>query len=731
MRALQGFFHGATLAAGRETPTETVQSIVAQFVGDRDDFLAGRFRDDDLVALSSALGLTLTHVRSRLDEAVALAQHARPVLLTVRHPDTAGQELWLVQYEEGSWVRLLVLAGSQFRSERLTVNDLAKRIAGDNLELVSAWRVMAMGSRVSARAAAGSEAGAHAHGDVTPLGRLWQLIKPDRRELWIVVGFAVAVGILALATPVAVQALVNFVAFGGLVQPLIVLGTVMLVFLAFAGTIQAFKTYAVEIIQRRVFVRVVSDMSTRLPRVRLDALDGRSGPELVNRYFDVMTVQKAGSSLLLDGLDVVLQAAVGLAVLGFYHPFLFVFDLILIAAIWVILQVVGRGAIATAKKESSAKYAVADALEELMRTPITYKLAGAPEFARTRLAALASDYIDKRRRHFTIVFRQVIGTVVLYAVSSTVLLTLGGWLVIQGELSLGQLIAAELIVSIALASFVKFGSKLQSYYDMLAGAEKLGYLYDLPIEDDRGESYGMETDGAAFVLRDCGYAFGGGNSLRFDLQAKPGERVLVRGGRGSGKTVLCDLLCGLRDPTRGVVLFDGIDLRDIANDSVRLQVELVRGVEIVRGSILENMRLGRSSVAIDRVNRILGRLGILDEVLALPNGLHTELSDVGAPLSRSTAQLLMIGRAVVDRPRAIIVDSVLDELDAEARRAALDVLTGDGATWTLVVTTRHRGPDDGFDRVVDLRGPAAAVGGDPVADVSVEELSAVEAGRRF
>lgn len=536
-----------------------------------------------------------------------------------------------------------------------------------------------------------------------PIRRLWSFLAPDRAEIVIVIGFAIGLGFLALATPIAVQSLVNFVAFGGLMQPLIVVGLLLFFFLAFAGAIRVFKFYVVEVLQRRVFVRVVSDLSNRLPKVKVDAYDRGHGPELVNRFFDVLTIQKAGSALLIDGLDIALQAGIGLLVLGFYHPFLLVFDVLLIAAIAFILFFLGRGALATARKESAAKYDVAGALEELAHAPVTYKLAGAPEFARARLAHLASHYIGVRRRHFRVVCRQLVGAVTLNAVAGTALLTLGGLLVISGQLTLGQLVAAELIVSVALVSFVKFGKQLEAFYDLLAGVEKLGVLYDLPLEKDGHEILPETPAAAALELRGVSYGYQGRSKVQdMSLRIEPGERVAIRGGRGAGKSTLAEIITGLREPDSGVALFDEADLRGINRDSLRIQLDLVAGFEFVQGTILENVRLGLTDISDADVRDALRRLGVLDELLALPDGLQTEMSPSGVPLSSSMGRLVVLARAIASKPRAIVIDGLLDELDPESLARAVAVLAEPRAPWTLLVLTAREDVADSMDRTITI-----------------------------
>ncbi len=416
--------------------------------------------------------------------------------------------------------------------------------------------------------------------------------------------FSVVVGVLALASPVAVEALVNTVAFGRYLQPVIVLAILLFTFLAFAAAMRALITFVVEIFQRRLFIRVVEDLAYRLPRVRQQALDDAHGPELVNRFFDVVTLQKALSAMLLDGISIVLQTVIGMAVLAFYHPFLLGFDVVLLILIAFIIFGLGRGAVATAVQESRAKYSVAAWLEELARHPTAFKLHAGTQFALDRADQLAVNWLDARRNHFRIVMRQILFALGLQAFAATALLGLGGWLVILAELTLGQLVAAELIVMIIVGSFAKLGKHMESFYDLLASVDKLGHLFDLPTESHDKLFHLREGEPASVNIRDVTYKFGTNPAVQgLSFKLAPGESVGLVGPPGSGKSTLVDLLCGIRHPSSGHVELDGIDLRELRPDSLREHLAVARSVEIFGGSIDENVHLSRPHISAQRRTR--------------------------------------------------------------------------------------------------------------------------------
>ena len=470
--------------------------------------------------------------------------------------------------------------------------------------------------------------------DGNPLPRLRALLQLERSDLWVVVVYSIGIGLMTLVVPVAVQAVVNFIAFGSLLQPLVILTFFVGIALGFSAVMNAFRVLTVEIIQRRIFVRVTTDFAQRLVSVKTEAFDRLYGPELVNRFFDVVTVQKSAASLLMDGLSLVMQTVLGLLLLAVYHPLLLAFDAFLLAVMALIFFVLGRGAVPTAIKESKAKYSIAAWLEEIAAHVPVFKSASGRSYALGRIDGLAQDYLDLRKAHFRVVMQQVVGSLVLQAVASALLLGIGGFLVMQGQLTLGQLVAAELIVTTVVSGFSKFGKKLETYYDLLAALDKLGHVIDLPLEEG-GRTEPIRTTGPARVeLRNVNLSPGADETNAVSLAFEQGARVGVTGPDGSGKSMLADVLCGLRRPSSGVVLLDGLDTRELAPTALREGIALVRRPDVISDSVAQNVALGRSGLGPQEVTDALAAAGLLEQVLAMPEGLQSSLRGGAAALTR-------------------------------------------------------------------------------------------------
>jgi putative ABC transport system ATP-binding protein len=549
--------------------------------------------------------------------------------------------------------------------------------------------------------------GGYLHPETTPWSRLVGFLKPEAPLIRSLVVYSLVVGLFTLAVPLAVDALISAVAFGGFLQPVVVLSAVLLGALLLSGAFRGIQAYLAEVIQRRLFLRLASDLAFRLPRVRMEAHDRHYGPELVNRFFDVAIVQKNSALILLEGVNVVLGAVIGMGVLAFYHPLLLTFDLVLIAAVSLIVFGPARRAVRSAVNESRVKYQVAGWLEDLARNPVAFMSPGGRRLALDRLDRLASDWLAARKAHFRALLLQICGGLGLQAVAATALLALGGVLVIEGTLTLGQLVAAELIVSAVVASIAKLGKYLEGGYDMLAAVEKLGHLTDLPLEEGRGGAPvpAGRAGGLSLRAESLSYGFLPGHPVidGLSFEIPPRSRTALVGPAGAGASTLLQLLYALRRPSAGRLAFDGFDLHEWHPDALRSQVALVGRPEIIEGSLLENVRFGRPEIDVAEIRASLEAAGLWDSVRRLPEGIHTRLSAWGDPLSATQCGLLMIARALAGRPRLLLLDGVLDGLDESRRGEVADRLFGGDRDMTLVIKTKIPDLIRRCDRVIELQ----------------------------
>lgn len=521
--------------------------------------------------------------------------------------------------------------------------------------------------------------------------RLFDLIALEKHDIIVVFVFTFLISLLSLATPLAVQTLVNIVVMGGVLQSLFVVSIILFALLIFSGVLYILERYVIELIQRRIFIRTAIEAATNAQGLDITFQDTNNSLELMNRFFDVTNVQKSAYILLTGGLAATLQVAVGSLVLLFYSLYFFIVVLIMFLILWFIIGALGKYAITAAVDESYAKYDVVDWLENITKNLRTFKFAGGSNYSARQIDELANNYLDKRSRSFTILIKQDILGHFVYALGGTFMLGLGGWLVMQGDINVGQFVAAELIIFGVLASYLSLIRKLESFYDLLAGLDKLSVLQDLPQE--RRGSHNIPLQSAVLIeFNQVSFNFDQQdpliNNLTFSLQSGTSNAII--GKSGSGKSTLVDLITGLRSPASGVVMMNGVDLRNANIASLRTQVSLVKDIEVIEATILDNLRLGHKDITVESAMNVLSSLGLLMAVMQLKDGLETKLPITGLPLTNHQLRVLMVARAVIHKPSLILVDELLDDLDEVELKPVLEYLLAGLNQWTLLILTKHQ-----------------------------------------
>jgi ABC-type bacteriocin/lantibiotic exporter with double-glycine peptidase domain len=518
------------------------------------------------------------------------------------------------------------------------------------------------------------------HHSAHPFERLRQLLRLERRDVGVVGVYAAVIAFLSLATPLAVSALVSSIAFSNLLQPLVVLSILLAAALVASGVIRTMQLAVVEMLQRRLFVRLVADLAWRLPRISEDERRGRDPSKLVNRFFDVVTAQKVLPTLLIEGTTLVLELVIGLTILAFYSPLLLAFSIGLMGSIAFIIFVLGRGGIGSSIDESYAKHDVAGWLEELVRTPSVFRATSARRFGARRVDEAARAYLDARRRHFRVLLRQAVGAFAVQATTAVLLLAVGGVLVIDGTLTLGQLVAAELIVGAVTQGLIKLHKQLESAYDLLAALDKLGALVEVDIEADDVIADGdslllplgpLSVRAESVVVGDRGphsYSCGAGDAIAVSSAISDTIGVLV----------------GAVVHSAGRVTVGDIDIGVVARSALRDRVTVAGDVELIEGTLGENLRMGRNTPGTADVVAALTLVELDGEFLAHGDGLKTHLVPGNPSLTASVGRRLMLARAILSSPGVLVVDGALDVLEVGLRQRILARLRALPCTLILI-----------------------------------------------
>lgn len=525
-----------------------------------------------------------------------------------------------------------------------------------------------------------------------PLQRFWQLLSTERKDVGKIYVYALFNGLLSLSIPLGIQAIINLIQSGTSSTAWVVLVIVVLLGLALAGIFQIFQLSVAERIQQRLFVNASIEFAYRIPRIKLSALKNYYPPELVNRFFDVLTVQKGLYKLLFDFSVASLQIIFGLILLSLYHPFFIAFGFFLIFVLMIFFRLTSRRGLETSIQESQSKYEVVSWLEELGRNLSTFKMAGRTDLPMEQADKLSTNYLRSRRAHFSVLLRQYGSLVFFKVLIAGGLLLLGGLLVFDAQMNIGQFVAAEIVIVQIISSVEKLVYSIETIYDVLTGLEKLGAVTDLELENQEESDQLRLENGDKLKVKVKNLNLNSpqwGHRILSDLsfEINHGEKVGIAGGMSSGKSSLLQLIAGLFDSYEGSLLYNDIPYNKVQLESLRSLIgDNLRQEEIFEASILDNISLRRQSVSPESVMELLELVGLKDFVEDLPNGIYTTLPTSGLGLASSTRNRLLMARSLAGTHSLLLLEDNWFDVDDATRNRWLDHLCFDCGQSVVMAT---------------------------------------------
>ena len=526
---------------------------------------------------------------------------------------------------------------------------------------------------------------------LTPIQRLFRLLAAERRDIVYLYVYAALAGIISLSLPLGVQSVIGFVSSGAISTSLVVLIGLIVLGTLLVGGLQIMQVYLVEYIQQRLMARVALDFAVRLPRVRTEALKGEYLPELMNRLLDVPTLQKGLSTILVEFSTATLQILFGLTLLSFYHPIFIGFGLVLLVLLWGLIAATGPRGLRTSLAESLHKYRVVAWLEDVGRTVGTFRLAPRQGLVLDRTDALLNDHLGARAAHFRVLLAQSWGFVIFKALITAGLLSIGCWLLLDKQINIGQFVAAEIVIIITIGAVEKLVLKLDVVYDALTSLDKIGHVLDLePVLPATGTAPLAAAPGLAVAVRHLAYHYPHAPhpTLRgLSLAVPAGGHLALTGPEGSGKTTLLRLLAGLLDGYTGQIAFGDLPMADISPVALAQAVaDNLPHQHLFSGTVLENITLGLPHLTAADAAWAIGLVGLRDELYARPEGLQTPIGP-GSTLGIGTTQKLLLARAIVGRPRLLLLSHLLPAVDLAERVRILGQLLAPDLPWTLLLST--------------------------------------------
>jgi len=541
---------------------------------------------------------------------------------------------------------------------------------------------------------------------MSPWERLVGLLKLEKRDLLQVVYYAVFSGLLALTLPLGIQAIINLIQGAQVSTSWIVLVILVTLGVAFVGVLQLMQIRIIETIQQRIFTRASFEFTYRFPKIKMNELRNYYPPELANRFFDTLNIQKGLSKILIDIPAAVLQILFALILLSFYHPFFIAFGIILLLLIYVVFKFTAQKGMDTSLLESKHKYKVAHWIQEVARAVVSFKLSGKTSLAINKNDDLVNDYLKARESHFRILVIQFIQMIGFKVIVTAGLLLIGGLLVLNQEMNIGQFVAAEIIILLVITSVEKLILGLESFYDVLTSLEKMGQVVDKDIEMQDGDqpdfkdNFSLELDKVSYSVPQREQ-----NILEsISLKIKPKSRILVRGESGSGKSSLLRLIAGVIEPTIGSVYIDEYSLKNINLNHYRSHLGLSLADETpFEGSIRDNITFGNKAISEAQLLWAIDKVGLSLFIKESPQGLNTVLYPEGKQISFTVAKRIVLARAIVSKPKILILEDPLEHFELDEVDRIISFLTDDTNPWALVVVSVSNDWSKSCTQVITLK----------------------------
>ena len=526
----------------------------------------------------------------------------------------------------------------------------------------------------------------------------FEILKPEANFYWLAAVYGVGISLLSLATPISVQMLINTIANTAMTAPLVMLSLTLFGLLFISSMIYALRIHLMEVFARRFYARMVAEISLISVYAQNPFFGDLKASSLFNRYFDVVLVQTAIPILFIGGFTVLLQIAVGFVLVSLYHPLFLVFTLVMIGLIWVVWLTWGARALRTGVDLSHAKHKTADWLQSIGGSNGFFKSQRRIDYALDKTDDYTRDYIDNRKRHFRHLFSQTIAFLLMYAAASAALLGLGGWLVIQNQLTLGQLVAAELVLSAAFFGVAQLGTYLGYFYDLFAAVEEISQFYDVEQEQPKGEDPFDGPDHTIAFKNVRGHARH--ETAQFDLAIPSGSIIMAAASHHGVQRLFNNLLKMHVLPEGGYATLGGIDLKDIEAHHLRKNVHVLDRPTFVEMTIREYLALSCRETASRRMVAALETVGLADTIATFDKGLDTPIASTGYPLSSVELQQLKLANALLEQPRILVLSRLFDLLDEEPLQRAISELREQAYSTVIYFSNRRR--DLGFDRFLFL-----------------------------
>lgn len=528
---------------------------------------------------------------------------------------------------------------------------------------------------------------------MTSLKRLFKLLELDKKDVSQIFFYAIFAGIVSLSLPLGIQAIVNFIQSGRVSASWIVLVILVVIGVALGGILSLMQLRITENLQQKMFVRSSFEFATRLPKIEFKELYNHYPPELANRFFDTLTIQKGTSKLLVDFSAAILQIIFGVILLSLYHPFFIIFGVFLLLLLYLTFKFSYYKGTETSLKTSKNKYRTAGWLQEIARNNFSFRSELNYDFALEKNNKIIKDYLYSRENHFNVIKRQFSHLIIFKVIITASLLIIGGYLVLSQEMNIGQFVAAEIIILLVISSVEKIILGLETFYDVLTAVEKIGQVTDMELEEEFAADNISQYANISLDAENMGFKFPDTNFgilKNINLKINPEEKIIIDGENGSGKTTLIRVLSGLLHHTSGSLYINDNSFNKIDVKQYRARIgSIIQGETTFEGTILENITFNDKNISSENLKWALDSVQLTSYIKKLPKGLDTKIFPEGKELSSSNIQKILLARSIIHKPTILFYEEPTDKMDTKVANEIIDFITSETNKWTVVVSSQN------------------------------------------
>jgi len=540
----------------------------------------------------------------------------------------------------------------------------------------------------------------------SPFWRLKKLLAIEKQDIYQVYIYAFFNGVVNLTLPLGIQAIVNLIQGGKLTTSWYVLVVFVILGIALTGILQLLQLRIVENLAQKIFSKASFEFAFRIPRIKYESLRDYYGPDLANRFFDTLTIQKGLPKILIDFSLGIFQVIVGLVVLSLYHPFFIIFSVLLVIVVYFIFASTGPKGLKTSLDESSNKYKIAFWIEEIARTKLSFKLANDNNISLSRTDNYVNDYLNARESHFKVIVNQSIYLIVFKVLVAAGLLITGSILVFNEQMNIGQFIAAEIIIILIIASVEKLIKTIESIYDVLTALEKIGYVFDKPMDNFTGEKLKESNNSFSIGVDNLSYRYedASTNSLnKLNVEIPPNTSTIISGPPSSGKSTFLKLISGVLKPTDGIIKYNGFPIGSLDFEQVKNEIGFcISHSDIFHGTILKNISLDRENATPENINRAIEITGLSSHISQTPLGFNTIVDPEGKKIPRNISNRILLARALATNPKLLILEDPLDHVSTYEKKDILTRLTDPKHRWSIIVSSVDEVWKEYIENIIEL-----------------------------